>query len=317
MVGPSTRPSTKGYSPVPTEERIDDGVEEPQQDNDGEDDELYRPSVPLLSARSRGNEPLPPKHTCWYHRLGSWRPFRRQKYSAWDPPNKPRNWRRILLLAYLIFMTMAAIALGISTGVITSDYQHYRSSYGGCQQYGYQRNTRVPMNDEWKSSNDRLNFVRLYPNLEPSASPACEEAWATLKYVPCHEKIWNRSWDNGKFSSLFDPDPAVYANAICTRSCTDSINSAFQYISSMCTEDDKFDKTNYEGPFSVDSGLEDGPLGVITTISKRLTHTCRREPHVSYARPGTICTASMWDEWFIVDGMNAGNLHGLDAFELK
>jgi hypothetical protein len=85
----------------------------------------------------------------------------------------------------------------------------------------------------------------------------------------------------------------------------------------MCTEEDKFDKKNYQGPFSVDPGLEDGPLGVITTIQKRLAHTCRKEPTTTTYYGAAYCAASMWEDWFIVDGMNPGNLNGLDSFEFK
>jgi len=70
---------------------------------------------------------------------------------------------------------------------------------------------------------------------------------------------------------------------------------------------------SYIGPFTADSGLEDGPIGVITTIERRLQHTCRQSPLAWYSME--YCFASMYQDWFVVDGMNAGNLEGLDLIE--
>ncbi|KAF2194049.1 hypothetical protein K469DRAFT_689112 [Zopfia rhizophila CBS 207.26] len=324
MSGPSTtRPSNKGYSPVPVEERIDDGVDSPQREEaDAEDDEgLYNTSAPLLSSRTRGNEPPRPQgELCWYHKIGRWRPFRRRNsyYTSWDPPSKKRNWRKIFLLSFLGFLIAAITGLSISTGVLATKYRHARNR--SCWNYRpYRQYTHLPLNEEWRSANNRLNFVEVYPPIKSSPSSACQAAWNTLHYVPCHEKIWNRSWDNGKHSSLFDPDISLYARALCDSTCTQAINRAYQLISSQCTEQDVFDMTNYIGPFSADAGLEDGPVAVITTIANRLTHTCRQEPtgQRSYYDMPPYCAAVMWEDWFIVDGMNAGNLEGLETFEAR
>lgn len=290
MGSPSARPSAKGYAPVPLEERIDDDLEVRHGDAEAEDDEqLYTPAAPLLSERSRGFEPR-----------------------SWEAPRKHRNWRRIFIFSLFGSMLAAIIALATSTGVIASNYQHYRSTTGGCDHRRFQQNTRLPFNQPYQSSNNRLNFKNVYPQLEVSPYSSCQAAWETLRWVPCHEKIWNRSWDNGKHN-LFDPDVALYSNAICSMGCRDAINRAFQLISSQCTEEDRFDMTGYSGPFSADPELEDGPMGVITTIAKRVTHMCREEPTRRYNRP--YCAASMWEDWVIVDGMNSGNLEGLDTFE--
>ncbi|KAF2472575.1 uncharacterized protein BDR25DRAFT_302703 [Lindgomyces ingoldianus] len=318
-MGGLSKPSIKDYSPLPIEERIDDGVEEPQGENEASDNEdLYTSSAPLLSSRSRGNGPLPSQgELCWYHRIGSWRPFRRDPYAAWEPPTK-RNWRKILLFTFLGTLLSTVLALSISTGVLASKLS--QASNQRCYNYRpYEQHTRLPLNQAWESSNNRLNFVRLYPRLQTSPSLACQVAWNTLSYVPCHEKIWNRSWDNGKHYSLFDPDISLYSQAMCSPSCTEAITRAFQLISSQCTEEDKFDMTDYAGTFSADPGLEDGPVEVISTIARRLSHTCRQEPSRQqyYYGSAPYCTSVMWEDWFIVDGMNAGNLEGLDTFEAR
>ncbi|KAF2105757.1 hypothetical protein BDV96DRAFT_592030 [Lophiotrema nucula] len=324
MSGPS-KPSGKGYTPVPTEERIDDDVESPQNDNEGEDDDLYTSNAPLLSARSRGNEPPSSEgRLCWYHNILSFRPFRREeRFSAWDAPKKPRNWRKIIFFTFLGILITAVTALSISTGVLANKLRSSEISRDYCwrskYRYNnpYQRNTRVPLNNAWQSSNNALNFVKLYPPLRTSPSSACQAAWNTLNSVPCHEKIWNRSWDNGKHNSLFDPDIGLYSDAMCTPGCSQAINRAYQLISTQCTEDDKFDMSYYVGTFTADPGLEEGPIGVMETLARRLTHTCRESPTKQnyYWSAQPYCTTIMWEDWFIVDGMNAGNLEGLDMFE--
>ncbi|KAF2792894.1 hypothetical protein K505DRAFT_325834 [Melanomma pulvis-pyrius CBS 109.77] len=319
-MGLPTRPSTKGYTPVPVEERIDDGVESPQ--HEAEDDEdLYPTSAPLLSGRSRGNEPPPTiKRPRWYHKIGTWRPFCQSRhYASWDPPRKPRTWRQIIMFSLLGVLILSVIAFATATGVLA---QETRSCNRG---YNYQPrqniyNSHVLLGNNYASSNGRLNFPRLYPPIKPSSS-ACEAAWASLYSIPCHEKIWNRSWDNGKHNSLFDPDVGVYAEAICETRCITAIKKAHQIISSQCTEEDKFDMADYFGTFSTDPGLEDGPLGVMTTIAKRVGHTCwQKPPTPSYWdnwNKDPYCVFVMWENWFIVDGMNAGNLEGLEAFEKR
>ncbi|KAF1999261.1 hypothetical protein P154DRAFT_535716 [Amniculicola lignicola CBS 123094] len=323
MSTPPTK-SSKGYAPIPSMppvERIDDGVEQRQSDTEaaGGDDEHYRSSPPLLSNRSRGNEtPLRVGETNWFSKLQSWRPFHIDSYSAsWDSTRKPRNWRKITFWTVIGTMVSAIIGLSISTGVLADQLQtaRRRSYYGGCPSRSYQ-NSRLPFNDKWLSSNNRLDFVNVYPPLSSSASLSCRAAWNTAQRVPCHEKIWNRSWDNGT-SSLFDPDYALYTSSLCTYSCTDAISNAYLLITSACTEEDTFNMEDYMGPFSVDPGLEPTPIGVITTLAGRLQHTCRTDPGFSadyYSWQKFYCTVNMWDDWRIVDGMNAGNLAGLDAF---
>jgi hypothetical protein len=321
-MGSSARPSVKDYTSVPNEERIDDGVESPQQEVETKDDNLlYTTSAPLLSERSRGNEtPLTVEATCWYHTIRNWRPFRqRRHYASWETPREPRSWRQIVVFSFVGFLVLAVIAFATATGVLA---QKTQSFYRG----SYYRNTHsyyishIPLANIYTSSNRRLNFATLYPSIKPSQS-ACQRAWASLQYVPCHEKIWNRSWDNGKHHSLFDPDVAVYTEAICESRCTQAITRAHQLISSRCTEEDKFDLDNYFGTFSVDPELEDSPIGVIDTIAKRITNTCRQSPLKqdrwrSWQR-APFCASFMWEDWLIVDGMNAGNLEGLDMFEAR
>ncbi|KAF2729431.1 hypothetical protein EJ04DRAFT_527801 [Polyplosphaeria fusca] len=323
MSGPSTRPSPKAYSPVPTQERIDDDVEAPRNSVEDQDDDLYTTSAPLLSARSRGNEvPLRVGESCWYHKMLNWRPFgRKQNSQAYDAPVKGRNWRKIVFWSFLGTLVAAIVALSISTGVLANQLDtERRSSWSKCNRQQWQRHTRVPKNDAWASSSNSLNFPRLYPPLKTPQSYACQAAWNTLRYVPCHEKIWNRSWDNGKQSSIFDPDIGLYNEALCSDQCQYSINRAFSLISSQCTEDDTFDTSDYIGAFTADPGLEDGPLNVIRTIAQRLQHTCRQEPtnpNSYYWSRSAYCPRIMWEDWFIVDGMHAGTLAGLDVFEKR
>jgi hypothetical protein len=321
-MGSPSRPSTKDYMPVSHEERIDDGVENPQQEVEAEDDDVrYTTSPHLLSGRSRGNEPpLTVGATCWYHKIGNWRPFRQSRhYASWEAPRKPRTWRQIIMFTFVGFLILAVIAFATATGVLA---QKTRSCNRGSY-YQPVRNfytTHIPFGDKFISSNRRLNFAKLYPPIKPSQS-ACQSAWASLQYVPCHEKIWNRSWDNGKHNSIFDPDVSVYSQAICESRCTEAITQAHQLISSQCTEEDKFDLDNYVGTFSADPELEDSPVGVMDTIAKRIAHTCRQSPvnrdRWNYWQRAPLCSSLMWEDWFIVDGMNAGNLEGLDVFEAR
>jgi hypothetical protein len=68
----------------------------------------------------------------------------------------------------------------------------------------------------------------------------------------------------------------------------------------------------YLGPFSADPELESGPIDIITTIDRRLQHTCRVNPTEYYP---DHCVNHLYKDWFVVDGMNAGNLEGLDLIE--
>jgi len=314
--------SNKGYSPVPVEpipERIDDGLDVPAEDADAEDDEnLYTPSAPLLSSRSRGIEDSEPRGSKqWFYKISqSWRkPFRRDPYT-WTPATKKFwTWRKITLATVLVTLVSAVIGLSISTAILAKRARNSSPSYWQCRnRERYERHTRLPLNELWSSSNFQLDFVSLYPPVRPSRNYACESAWSSLRYVGCHEKIFTRAWDNGQFN-LFDPEIGMYSEPLCDLQCIRKINTAYQAISTQCSEDDVFDMTNYLGTFSLDPGLESGPLGVITTIQNRLMHTCREEPQIDHhywSRPK--CTQVMWDDWKIVDGINAGNLEGLDNF---
>jgi len=85
---------------------------------------------------------------------------------------------------------------------------------------------------------------------------------------------------------------------------------------SQCTNEDKFMMESYVGAFSADPGLEAGPVDAIATIERRVQHTCRLSPirdRWQYAE--YYCPAELYKQWFIIDGMNSGNLEGLDLFE--
>lgn len=91
-------------------------------------------------------------------------------------------------------------------------------------------------------------------------------------------------------------------------------------ISFQCSEDDKFDLENYNGPFAFDAELEDGPVAVVRTLAQRLAHTCRPAPHDArgrYSWQTSYCVTVLWEDFGILDGMNAGNLEGLDTFMRK
>lgn len=59
-------------------------------------------------------------------------------------------------------------------------------------------------------------------------------------------------------------------------------------------------------------------MQAVETLLRRVQHTCRAslsQTHpYSYYRP-SICVAELYRDWFIVDGMNQGNLEGLENFE--
>lgn len=322
MSASSSRPSNKDYSPVPVEpvpETINDGLDPQQEDADAEEDEnVYAPNVPLLSRRGRDDGGREPQGNIrWVRKMFNWRPsFGRSDMPAWAPASKKaRNWRKITLLTLLATLVASVVALSISTGVLAKQLHHALQRPKYCYSNSWQKRTHLPLNEAWRSANYQLNFPKLFPPLRPSSNFACQAAWERLRYVPCHEKIFNRAWDNGRFNSLFDPDIAYYTEPMCATYCVQEIRTAYQIVRAQCTEDDKFDMNGYFGTFFLDPELEDGPVGVITTLDKRLTHTCRQDP----TQPGynwrvPKCAQVMWDDWAIVDGMNAGNLEGIDSF---
>jgi len=308
-------PFTSNYTPVPVNEHIDDGVEAPQEDAEvSEDEGLYNTSAPLLSNRSRGSgNPSSPRRNGFFRKISRWNPFRRSDTTpVWLTSNtKGRNKRSMFIAGFIVFLFLAVVALTTSTAILAKRPERCPNYYNYRRQ-----SSRVPFSETYYSQNYRLNFPKLYPPLISGPASACQTAWNTLTYVRCHEKIWNRSWDNGKHESLFEPDISIYTGPICQYGCQQDIKQAYQLIMSQCTSEDKFIMEGYVGAFSADPGLEDGPVSTIATLERRLQHTCRQSPignrwHYS----GKYCPAELYKSWFINDGMNSGNLEGLDLFE--
>lgn len=321
----SSRPSSKGYTPVPTSERIDDDVDSPQHPNEEADNDGDLYSTPLLlSSRTRGTSPPgTPRRSPWYANLKKFNPFRRDRFSTWssEGSKSPITRRRILIFGFSTFTFLVVLGLSIATGLLARALISTRDDLNYCwSRFQYrERWTRIAKSpDRWRSYSG-LNFPAFYPPLRASKSPACQAAWNTLRSVPCHEKIWNRSWDNGKRTSIFDPDIGLYANTLCQSSCKSEIERAWGMVSFQCNEDDKFDMENYNGPFTLDAEIEDGPVAAMRTIAQRLAHTCRPAPKQDKYRwqSPSYCVTVLWEDWGIVDGMNAGNLEGLAAFSRK
>ena len=111
-------------------------------------------------------------------------------------------------------------------------------------------------------------------------------------------------------------DISLYTSPICEIRCQQDIKQAYQLIMSQCTSEDKFILEGYVGAFSADPGLEDGPVSAIATLERRLQHTCRKSPiRNRWQYSAEYCPAELYESWFINDGMNSGNLEGLDLFE--
>ncbi|OCL03696.1 hypothetical protein AOQ84DRAFT_140905 [Glonium stellatum] len=308
-------PSTKDYAPVPVDEHIDDGVEAPRDDAEvSEDEGLYNTSAPLLSNRSRENESPRPSRGKGFFKICRWNPFRRcGKKPAWLTSNSKgskRSKRSMFIAGFIGFLLLTVVALSTSTAILAKRPKRCSSCYNWRR-----TSSRVPFSENYRSSSFSLNFPQLYPPLTSDSSGACRKAWNTLRPVPCHEKIWNRSWDNGKHESIFEPDVSLYAGPLCGGSCPWAIARAYQLIKSQCTSEDKFDMEGYVGAFTADPGLEDGPIGVIETLKRRIEHTCRVSPAGNGFGMGHNCPAELYKDWFIIDGMNSGNLEGLDIFE--
>ncbi|OCK76669.1 hypothetical protein K432DRAFT_385246 [Lepidopterella palustris CBS 459.81] len=313
-------PSTTDFTPLPVEERIDDSVEAPVEDVDASDDEgLYNTNAPLLSNRSRGNgTPSTQLRSPFLAKLSRCNPFRRSLWTS-NTKRSSRSWFNLFITSLIALLITTVIALSISTGILASRTASCPPSY---RRY-WRPTTHLPLNNgpsgrPQTSYNNALNFPAVYPPLTSHPGSACQTAWNTLTDIPCHEKIWNRSWDNGRHESLFDPDISMYASAMCSSRCTQAIQRAYRLIMSQCTADDKFALAGYIGSFSADRGLEDGPIGVIATIERRLQHTCRQSPfRERFQYYTTYCVAEMYLDWFVVDGMNTANLEGLEYIKAK
>lgn len=306
-----------------------------------DDDDLYASHDPLLARFLREPYVFESRRDKFLRCIK--RPFQiirlpsfRVDTDRWVPSIKESKQRKILkwIIAFLLITTLAMTGTVIGLAVKLSGTPTYiRVSKAPCSADSLWKTTRIPRYNEKSSyaANNNLNFAETYPPLTPSSSLECHEAWRELKGIKCHEKIWNRSWDNGKHS-LFDPEITHYVDSICTTDCLDHLKNAYRTVISKCGLNDKFDLAYYVGTFTADPELEFGPIAALETIIRRVQHTCRLAPQSLYGHESAwlwndlnrrprygqykYCTAQIYEDWFIIDGMNSDNLEGLETFDL-
>lgn len=157
------------------------------------------------------------------------------------------------------------------------------------------QNFHRPAAKDWE-----LNFPLLYPDLQTGPDSTCGQAWEALSRVPCHEKIFDRSRDNGTFR-LMGPDIAHFAPLMCDTGCRTAILHASEQISGACSAEDTFMLEDYAGMFNA-SLLESGPVAALDTLSRRLQHTCRKSP--ADDSDYDFCPIELDQRFSIIDGMN-------------
>lgn len=157
--------------------------------------------------------------------------------------------------------------------------------------------------------NFALNFPQQYPALNAPENSECQRAWGTLTSIPCHEKIWNRGWDNGTHLSFMEPKPTRYVPQLCQPRCMAALKDAQMLISRSCGEDVTFNLDNYDGMFNT-TLLERGPVAALLLLKNRNQHTCRKENE-----QGGYCMVEMYERWYILDGVYAYSFEGIDSFE--
>lgn len=214
---------------------------------------------------------------------------------------KGRKWITIVS-TLVICAVMACIA--VST-LFVSKYRHQDQRRKAHSSIG-------PANTQHSSFG--LNFAREYPKLDTERSTqACRNAWNSLTAVPCHEKIWNRSWDFGHYDPLeFELDR--FLPLICREECTDALSEAKSMISNSCSAHDHFEIHRYKGRFNT-TLLEPNPVAVIDVLLARQTHDCQTSP-VGDAERG-YCMTDLQERWSVLNGLMVEPLHGIDEFLLK
>ncbi|KAK9415856.1 hypothetical protein SUNI508_09985 [Seiridium unicorne] len=164
-----------------------------------------------------------------------------------------------------------------------------------------------------EAKNWDLNFPRLYPPLIHDESVdkagACQAAWESLSSIPCHEKVFNRGWDNGTWMPLMSVQPLRYVPLLCQPDCRQALHNAYELISAKCSDSTTFDTAVYIGTFSTE-WLESGPKEALQVLLRRNEHTCRPSRGSGY----DYCLTEMTERWGIMDGLNAATLNGLDMF---
>ncbi len=159
-----------------------------------------------------------------------------------------------------------------------------------------------------------LNFPREYPKLDPDRSTkACRKSWHSLSAIPCHEEIWSRRWDYGRYDNR-ESELNRFLTLICKEKCTVALREAKSMISNSCDADDIFNSNSYQGRFNV-TILEPSPVAVMDLLVARQTHDCRTSP-IGDAERG-YCMTDLQERWDIHDGLLVEPLHGIDEFLLK
>ncbi|KAJ9165271.1 hypothetical protein NKR19_g633 [Coniochaeta hoffmannii] len=146
-----------------------------------------------------------------------------------------------------------------------------------------------------------LDFPALYPDITSEAGSECRAAWASLVAVPCHDKVFDRSTDNGTFRPL-GWDPLYVLPKICQTGCQAALEDAYRQVSAQCTSDDRFVLDGYHGMFNP-SYLEAGPAAAVGMLLRRTQHLCRSSPFGD--SDYQYCPAELYDRFAVVDGLNA------------
>ncbi|KAJ9621540.1 hypothetical protein H2203_007027 [Taxawa tesnikishii (nom. ined.)] len=220
-----------------------------------------------------------------------------------DEDQKP-TWARLWPSIRIVCISLGLCILFVA-GFLASlrSRRHRRPDYATSKLYADSKPAPA------KAINWRLNFPQLYPQLgEPS--PECQAAWASLTSVPCHEKIFNRGWDNGTHLSLFEPEPMRYCPQLCDETCRTALSEAYTLIRDACSGT-HFQTDGYSGTFNT-TWLEPGPVEALGVLLRRNTHTCRKSE--AGDSEYEYCMIELYERWYILDGMNAGNLEGITRF---
>lgn len=189
---------------------------------------------------------------------------------------------------------------------------------------GKQGNNGNPKKAAWLASGSEdwdLNVHKLYPALHESTDPLCKKDWEDIVAgLPCHRMILSTAWDDGNATQAKaeGADPVYYKEAVCTQECKNELQKLAKSIHESCHErSNRFDFENYgkdgKAYFDADT-TEEGPYDVSKNLLARYGRLCSGPPKRYIGQQPPSCAEYMWMTWGIVDGMNEGNLNGLDTF---
>lgn len=215
----------------------------------------------------------------------------------------PKNRKRITIVS-TVAICVVIFCIVVST-LFVSKYRHQDQRHSWHSSIGPE-DTPYPKFG--------LNFPREYPKLDTERSTqGCRNAWNSLTAVPCHERIWSRSWDFGHFDPHeFELDR--FLPLICREDCTDALNEAKSIISKSCNADDRFELGGYKGRFNT-TLLEPNPVAVMDILVARQTHDCLISPNGDAERG--YCMTDLQERWSFLDGLMVEPLQGIDEFLLK